>query len=94
MLPKRHRRSVRIGGCPFYWHFTTGRELDHRQPQLVVQAAGGGPLLIVRQEAWPAVTPAFVVAVVQEAIAGGWLETEGTRSFILARAGSKTASQE
>lgn len=85
MLPKRHRRSIQIGQQQFFWHYTSGRELNHRSPQLIVQAASGGPLLIVRQASWPEVTPHFVVAIVQEAIAAGWATTEGKQPFTLSR---------
>jgi hypothetical protein len=86
MLPKRHRRSLTIGERQFFWRFTAGRDFDHRKPQLVVEAAGGGAVLVVRQSVWPEVTPGFVVAVVREALAAGWLAAEGTRPFVFARA--------
>jgi Barstar (barnase inhibitor) len=87
VLPKRNRRSIHVGEHQYFWHFTTGREFDHRLPQLVVQPAGGGSMLIVRQPAWPEVTPSFVSAAVSEALAAGWLASEGAGLFVLARAG-------
>jgi hypothetical protein len=29
--PKRHRRSLCVNDHQFFWHFTSGRELDHRK---------------------------------------------------------------
>ena len=86
MLPKRHRRSLTIGEHQYFWHFTSGRESDHKHPQLVVQPADGGAVLVVRQPSWPEVTPSFVCAAVREALAAGWLAMEGTKPFVLARA--------
>jgi hypothetical protein len=84
MLPKRHRRSIRLEGRQYFWVFTTGRNFDHRRtPQLVIQSAGGGRLLIVRTPSWPDMTPKLVEQVIREALAGGWLGTQESRPFVL-----------
>jgi len=86
MLPKRHRRSISVNDRQFFWHFTKGRELDHRRfPQLAVQSAEGGALLIVRQAQWPDVTPSFVLAAIAEARAAGWQAADGWGQFVLNR---------
>ena len=81
MLPRMHRRSISVDGESYYWHFTTGREFDHRDPQLVIQSAQGGQLLVVKQKAWPDVTPAYVKDVIARAIVSGWQSQGGTGQF-------------
>ena len=85
MLPRRHRRSISVEGELYYWHFTTGREFDHRSPQLVVQPAQGGQLLVVKQRAWPEVTPAFVQNQIVKAREVGWQSRDGNGRFEIDR---------
>jgi len=79
-----------VDGQLFYWHFTTRREFEHQSPQLVVQLAAGGSVLVFDQRDWPDVTPRFVVGVVREAWAAGWQPAVPGR-FVLDRSGSPRA---
>jgi hypothetical protein len=84
VFPKRHRRTINVDGRRFHWHFTTGREADHRDPQLVAQLAAGGSILVVVEDSWPIVTPSFVAAAIREAFGSGW-RPESPGQFVLDR---------